>query len=90
MLPQTPEKTKAHNLALRLILDPLEIQVEGGYAIIETPRGNERVDLTATRPDAAVKQLIRIAATRGYFAGQEYQRERTLNVLGAVASKPLT
>ena len=84
MLPQTLEQQKAHNAALRHVLGPLEIQVDHGYAIIETSRGNERVDLTATRPDAAVKQLIRVANSRGYLAGQKEQRHRTLHALGAV------
>jgi hypothetical protein len=83
MMPITPEHRKAHNAALRHVLDSLEIQVDDGWAIIETSRGNERVDLTATRPDAAVKQLIRVASSRGYLAGQKQQRDRTLHALGA-------
>jgi hypothetical protein len=83
MLPQTNEQREAHDAALRRVLDPLEIQVSNGWAVIETTRGNERVDLTATRPDAAVKQLIRVANSRGYLAGQKEQRQRTLHALGA-------
>jgi|TARA_R110000851_G_C12991200_1_gene557335 hypothetical protein len=83
MLPLTVQQAAAHDAALRSILDPLEIKVSNGFAKIETSRGTELVDLTATRPDAAVKQLIRVANSRGFLEGQKVQRDRTLQALGA-------
>ena len=89
MLPQTLEQINAHNAALYRVLSPLDIAVTDGIATIETSRGViEKVDLTATRPDAAVKQLIRVASSRGYLDGQATQQERILCALGLSTYDP--
>jgi hypothetical protein len=82
MLPQTLEQINAHNAALYRVLSPLDIGVTDGIATIETSRGTEKVDLTATRPDCAVKQLIRVASSRGYLDGQGAAQDRILCALG--------
>lgn len=89
MLPKTLEQINAHNAELYRVLSPLDIAVTDGIATIETTRGTEKVDLTATRPDCAVKQLIRVASSRGYLDGQATQQERILCALGLSTYDPL-
>jgi hypothetical protein len=81
MFPLTKDAYEAHYKALAAALTPLGIKTDEGFALVETPEGELKVDLTAIRPNMALAQIIRAAHQQGVATGDRALRERMQKTL---------